>query len=496
LSRLRHPHIVNVMGAIIPNNLSLRSSTAAPPVRSIVMEYMENGSLSECLQRAIELDGEMIIDILQNVTKGLQFLHYAKPKAIIHGDLKAANILLDANFKAKLTDFGLSTSGRHKNGKRTGSAFWMAPELLRGDTDNTPASDIYSLGCVLYEIYARKEPYFGEDLAEVIAEVCNPKIHRRPPKPIAMPQGVAALMHDCLVAEADERPSLEEISSRLKRFHDEDVDPIGMVKKSKNDTKDFDLLCELFPRHIAEALRDGRPVEPEQHDCASIFFSDIVGFTTISTGMEPPKVSDMLHRLFLKMDAIADVHELYKVETIGDAWMGCTNCVKKQDNDHAKRIAEFSLESMQAASETLIDLDNPERGFVQIRVGFNSGPVYANVIGSRNPHFTLFGDTVNTSSRMESNSLPGRIQCTETAAKLVMQQAPQIKVTCRGKIPIKGKGEMTTYWIGDYEKVMVPPTVQSGPQLHTPEILQRIPEKTESPQFEKQREEFKGEIDV
>ena len=111
-----------------------------------------------------------------------------------------------------------------------------------------------------------------------------------------------------------------------------------------------------------------------------LLFSDIVGFTTISSSMEPHKVSSMLHRLFLKMDALADAHELYKVETIGDAWFGCTNCVQKQDTDHAKRIAEFSLQAMKAANETLIDLDDPSQGHVQIRVGFHSGPVYTNVI--------------------------------------------------------------------------------------------------------------------
>lgn len=174
------------------------------------------------------------------------------------------------------------------------------------------------------------------------------------------------------------------------------------------------------------------------------------------------------------MDELADTHGLYKVETIGDAWFGVTNCVTPQPRDHAKRIAEFALQSMQAANETLIDLDNPDRGYVQIRIGLNryvlaqgfalllvdddshfplyyakySGPVLTNVIGTRNPHFTLFGDAVNTAARMESNSLPGRIQCSEATATLLRQQAPHVDVKCRGTIPIKGKGEMTTYWVG------------------------------------------------
>ena len=160
----------------------------------------------------------------------------------------------------------------------------------------------------------------------------------------------------------------------------------------------------------------------------------------------------MLHRLFFRMDELADLHGLYKVETIGDAWFGVTNCVSPQPHDHAKRIAEFAIGSMQAANDTLIDLDNPALRYVQIRIGLNSGPVLTNVIGTRNPHYTLFGDAVNTAARMESNSLPGRIQCSEVTATLLNQQAPHIKVKCRGTIPIKGKGEMTTYWVGDVDK--------------------------------------------
>lgn len=133
------------------------------------------------------------------------------------------------------------------------------------------------------------------------------------------------------------------------------------------------------------------------HDTVTIFFSDIVGFTTISSEMPPEKVSDMLHRLFAKFDSLGESHAVHKVETIGDAWMGVTNCVRDQSTDHVKRIAEFSLKAVQAANETLINLDDPSRGHVQIRVGFHSGPVLSNVIGSAQPRYSLFGDTARTS---------------------------------------------------------------------------------------------------
>jgi len=127
--------------------------------------------------------------------------------------------------------------------------------------------------------------------------------------------------------------------------------------------------------------------------------------------------------------------------------MGVTNCVQDQSRDHVKRVAEFSLDAIDLAGKTLIDEEEPELGYVEIRIGFHTGPVLSNVIGTSQPRYGLFGDCVNTASRMESNSLPGRIQCSEHAANLLRLQAPGIGLELRGEIPIKGKENMTTYWI-------------------------------------------------
>merc|ERR1712151_391890 len=182
-------------------------------------------------------------------------------------------------------------------------------------------------------------------------------------------------------------------------------------------------------------------------DPVTIFFSDIVGFTDISSTLEPQKVSRMFDELYSKFDELSRELDIFKVETIGDAYMAVTNLVCNQEQDHAKRIAQFAMRAIKAANETLIDPDDPDKGNVNIRVGFHSGPVVANVVGSRNLRYCLFGDTVNTASRMESTSIKNHIHCSARAAKFLLLQAPEIPLISRGMRLIKGKGEMETFWV-------------------------------------------------
>jgi serine/threonine protein kinase len=443
LSKLRHPCITTVMGAVI--------GSGEEPL--LVMELMDHGSLFDLLHNeTMVVEGDIVLPILQDIAQGLRFLHAASPQ-VIHGDLKALNVLVDSKFRAKVADFGLS---QKKGVGAAGTPFWMAPELLSGKSKNTAASDVYSFGIILYEVYSRKVPYEGEDFEETIREICDFYINKRPPVPATMPKEIVVLMTACTNAHPDIRPTFHDIDNRLRSFNAGIVQP-SQIYFSWQSKKHWDttmtptenLLLEIFPPHVADALCRGQKVEPQHFDCVTIFFSDIVGFTSISAELSPLKVSDMLDRLYIKFDQLSRIHEVFKVETIGDAWMGVTNVVTQQ-SDHTKRIAAFALDAIQEASNTLVDEDDPSRGYVKIRIGFHSGPVIANVVGSRNPKYTLIGDTVNTSSRMESNSQAGRILCSPMAAKLLQEQAPDIyMIEARELIHVKGKGYMETFWISE-----------------------------------------------
>lgn len=130
-------------------------------------------------------------------------------------------------------------------------------ELLRGECTNNATTDVYSFGIILYEVYSRKNPYEGEDHAQVLRDVCNPKMNKRPDVPKAMPAAMVSLMTDCLHANPSARPTMDEIVSRLKRLDSTLVEPGNpyaskQIQKMQEATKNMDLLLEVFPKHIAE----------------------------------------------------------------------------------------------------------------------------------------------------------------------------------------------------------------------------------------------------
>ena len=121
--------------------------------------------------------------------------------------------------------------------------------------------------------------------------------------------------------------------------------------------------------------------------------------------------------------------------------MGVTNWEKNQEGTHTKNAAFLAIDLITEASKIPTDDEDETKGYINIRVGFHSGPVVSNVIGSLNPRYGVFGDTASTSSRMESNFKANRILCSEAAYKLLVEQAPEISVKKRGKIAVEGKGK-------------------------------------------------------
>lgn len=264
----------------------------------------DHGSLYDLLHHpTVILESELVLPMLRDIAQGLRFLHAATPQ-VIHGDMKASNVLVDSRFRAKVADFGLS---QKRQLAATGTPFWMAPELLRGESKNTAASDMYSFGVILYEVFSRKEPYEGENPKEVLLLVADKNVNKRPPLPTACPPPLQSLMTDCLHGNSESRPTAEEVDTRIKR-----IDAQTMLR-SEETKKTHISLDDIFPKHVADALREGRTMEAEHRDIVTLFFSDIVNFTTISSTLPPRKVADLLDRLYSKFDDFSQKHDVFKV---------------------------------------------------------------------------------------------------------------------------------------------------------------------------------------
>lgn len=219
--------------------------------------------------------------------------------------------MIDSRFRAKLCDFGLS---QKKGNGISGTPFWLAPEYLRGESQYNTAADVYSIGIVIYEVYSRETPYQGENFREVLRKVCNRRFNKRPEIPVMCPPKLVDLMKKCWSPDPSYRPSARDLDLTLMDMNIKDAEPSKSSEIPTNLSLD-----ELFPKHIAKALKAGEKIEPENHENVTIVFSDIVGFTDISRQITPMKVSRMLDRLFLQFDRIAKKHYLFKVETIGES---------------------------------------------------------------------------------------------------------------------------------------------------------------------------------
>lgn len=197
------------------------------------------------------------------------------------------------------------------------------------------------------------------------------------------------------------------------------------------------LLLSILPAPIAHRLKSGESGLADHFSDVSVMFADIVNFTTLSGGLSPKPLVSLLDDLFTLFDELARRHQVEKIKTIGDCYMAVCG-VPAPRTDHAAALADMALEMIEQ-----LKLFNQARGTtLQVRIGLNRGPVVAGVIGRSKFIYDLWGDTVNTASRMESTGLPGAVQVT-TAMREVLNG--EFEFEPRGEIDVKGKGLMSTW---------------------------------------------------
>ncbi|XP_050743277.1 uncharacterized protein LOC108029905 [Drosophila biarmipes] len=211
-------------------------------------------------------------------------------------------------------------------------------------------------------------------------------------------------------------------------------------EKRKSDS----LLFQMLPPSVAMQLKQTQQVPAELYEAVTIYFSDIVGFTEIAADCTPLEVVTFLNSIYRVFDERIECYDVYKVETIGDSYMVASGLPVKNGNKHISEIATMALDLLDASSLFRIPRAGDE--FVQIRCGVHTGPVVAGIVGTKMPRYCLFGDTVNTASRMESTGEAQKIHITEEMHNS-LQQVGGFRTEHRGLLDVKGKGLMSTYWL-------------------------------------------------
>lgn len=206
----------------------------------------------------------------------------------------------------------------------------------------------------------------------------------------------------------------------------------------------FSRLFDLFPQYVADALIEGRKIEPRISAEASVVYLDVDGFGDICSTLAPEKIADLLHRLYCGFDMLSLKHGVYKVKACGDVYMVVANLVSDQESDHAKRAACFAMEALEFAQQTLIDTDDISRGSIPVRAGFSCGPVVGDVMGLS---YCVVGDAVNVAWQIEMASCAGHVLCSELAAKVLREQAPEISTEPFESIAVSCRGETKTFWV-------------------------------------------------
>uniref|UniRef100_A0A663DYT3 Guanylate cyclase n=1 Tax=Aquila chrysaetos chrysaetos TaxID=223781 RepID=A0A663DYT3_AQUCH len=448
-----------------------------PPNICILTEYCPRGSLQDILENeSITLDWMFRYSLTHDIVKGMQFLHNGV--IVSHGNLKSSNCVVDSRFVLKITDYGLASFRVAPDSEDSHALFakklWTAPELLRMESPparGTQKGDVYSFGIIVQEVALRNGVFYVEGLdlspKEIIERV---KSGERPSfRPSANVgchmEELGQLMQHCWAEDVLERPDFNQIKVQLRKFNREGSTSIldnllSRMEQYANNLEELveertqayleekrkaeALLYQILPHSVAEQLKRGETVRAEAFDSVTIYFSDIVGFTALSAESTPMQVVTLLNDLYTCFDAIIDNFDVYKVETIGDAYMVVSGLPVRNGKLHAREIVRMALALLDAVRSFRIR-HRPQQQ-LKLRIGIHTGPVCAGVVGLKMPRYCLFGDTVNTASRMESNGEALKIHIS-AVTKAVLEEFGCFELELRGDVEMKGKGKVRTYWL-------------------------------------------------
>ncbi|KAG7297429.1 Soluble guanylate cyclase 88E [Plutella xylostella] len=324
---------------------------------------------------------------------------------------------------------------------------------LSDETDGTTEKNLRLKGQMIYMDNWRMMMYLGTPVMPDLSALVSTGLYIND---LSMHDFSRDLMLAGTQQSVELKLALDQEQQKSKKLEE------SMRKLDEEMKRTDELLYQMIPKQVADRLRKGEnPIDTcEMFNSVSILFSDVVTFTEICSRITPMEVVSMLNAMYSIFDTLTERNRVYKVETIGDAYMVVSGAPEKEDN-HAEKVCDMALDMVDA----ITDLKDPSTGsHLSIRVGVHSGAVVAGIVGLKMPRYCLFGDSVNTASRMESTSEAMRIHISQTTHELL---SPEYMVTERGEIQVKGKGAMKTYWLEGRESrsalnKMISPQLQPG----------------------------------
>ncbi|RVE44226.1 hypothetical protein evm_011125 [Chilo suppressalis] len=464
---LEHDHLARFYGACVD-----------PPHCCLLTEYCPKGSLQDILENeTIKLDWMFKVSLMHDIVRGMHYLHGTDTKS--HGALKSTNCVVDSRFVLKITDFGLHALRTFEKDTRAHSYWtrllWTSPELLRmhePPPEGTQKGDVYSFGIIMHEIVHRQGVFWlgsGVEMPpkEIIETVIGSGLRPNTGQHRSLEtEDATELMRRCWSEDPTERPDFAHLKGAIRRLNKGQESSnildnlLSRMEQYANNlellvedrTKDYleekkkceELLYQLLPKSVASQLINGQSVVAETFEQVTIYFSDIVGFTALSASSTPMQVVDLLNDLYTCFDSIVENYDVYKVETIGDAYMVVSGLPERNGTRHACEVARMALALLDAVKRFRIRHRPNDQ--LKLRIGLHSGPCVAGVVGLKMPRYCLFGDTVNTASRMESNGEALKIHVSPDT-KALLDSFETFILECRGEVPMKGKGILVTYWL-------------------------------------------------
>ncbi len=477
MKQTTHENIVQFLG-ISQNDLDIY----------VIMVHSGRGSVQDILvDDGVRLNWDIKVSVIIDIACGMNYLHQSSLGC--HSQLRSSKCVLDSRWTCKITGYGVNYMEHLDDAlgynlvEDSRKLLWTAPEILQDNRDMLWTSkskqlilwkaDVYSFAIIMQEVIFEKAPFTMNDpllcADDIVVKV---KIRTSPAyRPVIAfddcPNEWKSLMEVCWHEDPDNRPLFPAILKSLKKINNGKLPTIVdsmatcLEKYATNleDTVDQrtkellaekykmrQILCELLPEHIAVKLMNGVQIQPELFEECTVLFSDIVGFTYLASSRKPMDIVKLLNQMYSVFDKVAGMFDVYKVATIGDAYMVSSGIPIRNGDQHAHEVCALSLALLKSLESITIQHPNMEEQHLKLRIGIHSGPCVGGVAGLKMPRYLLFGDTVDIAARMESGGEPMRIHISEVTKNLL----PQCNFIIDMRpvmMSIKGTIDMVTYWL-------------------------------------------------